>query len=253
MSEKNVVLNNNTYEDFIRCLNILKDICGDVDIKEGVIRQKTNDLLSIFEIDLKEIIEDLSIPITNLNQKLELFKMFIGNDDQEITIRVNDISYSFSDQYSEINFKKPFVEYIEKHNKFINKETLDNNFSLNPDENLISCQIPKFISDRIKNVTKVFNVNNVGIRFSKENGILFTKTQNGEQEATFLKDIALNKIFENDNISNIISIPFIIDHDNDIMLESYEYRKGFCINKFNTNISNTNINIYSTSKLDEIK
>ena len=41
------------FNEFLRCLLNLKEICNDVDIREGKIRQRSNDLTSVFEMDLE--------------------------------------------------------------------------------------------------------------------------------------------------------------------------------------------------------
>ena len=68
------------FNTFLRCLMNLKEICNDVDIRGGMIRQRTNDLTSVFEMDLTSLITDAAIPITNLKKKLDLLKTFAGQD-----------------------------------------------------------------------------------------------------------------------------------------------------------------------------
>ena len=82
---RTINLNEEEYNDFLRCLTNLKEICNDVDIRDGVIRQRSNDLTSVFEMNLSPIINDASIPITNLKKKLDLLKTFVG---QEVTIEI---------------------------------------------------------------------------------------------------------------------------------------------------------------------
>ena len=52
-TEKSVELDIPKYNTFLRILNLFKDIANDVIVHDGVIRQKTNDKFSVFEIDLK--------------------------------------------------------------------------------------------------------------------------------------------------------------------------------------------------------
>ena len=52
------------FSTFLRCLTNLKEICNDVDIRNGVIRQRTSDLTAVFEMDLTSLIQDATIPIT---------------------------------------------------------------------------------------------------------------------------------------------------------------------------------------------
>lgn len=243
MSEKSVVLEPERFSDFLRTITILKDICNDIDIRQGHIRQQTNDNSCKFEIDLTSLIQDFNIPISNLSQKLDLFKIFIG---QQVEISVNETKFSFSDQFSKLIFNCPFLEYLD--NKYIDKEVFDSAISLNPEDLILNCQIPKIISDRIKTIGKGFNVNSIQINFLGDTAELLTKTTSKDQEAKLLKDIITNKQIENENTYMPI-IPFIIDHDDEISLEMYEGQNDFCINKFSTNISDININIYCRSQM----
>ena len=82
-----IVLETEEYNDFLRCLINLREICNDVDIRGGYIRQRSNDLTSIFEMDLTSLIGDSQIPITNLKKKLDLLKTFSG---QSVTIEIEE-------------------------------------------------------------------------------------------------------------------------------------------------------------------
>ena len=62
-----------------RCLTIFKDLCNDVEIRNGFIRQKTNDGSVVFEIDLTSLLGDLNIRFSNLKEKLDLFKVFYNS------------------------------------------------------------------------------------------------------------------------------------------------------------------------------
>ena len=72
--ENTVMLEIEDYNNFIRCLTNLKDVCNDADIREGILRQRTNNHTSVFEVDLTSVFEESNIALTNLKQKLELLK-----------------------------------------------------------------------------------------------------------------------------------------------------------------------------------
>jgi len=76
MEQVNLSMEN--YEQFLRCLSILKDVCNDADIRDGILRQRTNDSANVFEIDMIPIINTLDIPLVNLKQKLDLLKIFLS-------------------------------------------------------------------------------------------------------------------------------------------------------------------------------
>ena len=101
-----ITLEAEQYNDFIRCLTNLKDVCNDVDIRNGIIRQRTNGNVSIFEIDISTIVSDASFAIIDLKQKLDLLKTFQG---QDVSIEIiepvpgNPGTFTFSDEFSSLN------------------------------------------------------------------------------------------------------------------------------------------------------
>ena len=108
----------------LRCLANLVPCCLDVDIRDGFIRQRTNDRTAVFEMDLTSILSDASIPITNLKKKFDLLKTFSGRD---VTIEINegetesDSFYILSDQnHYTIQFRFPALQFMD--NKYITEE-----------------------------------------------------------------------------------------------------------------------------------
>ena len=77
MEQVNLSMEN--YEQFLRCLSILKDVCNDADIHGGILRQRTNDSANVFEINMTPIIRTLNIPLVNLKHKLDLLKIFLND------------------------------------------------------------------------------------------------------------------------------------------------------------------------------
>ena len=105
MSEHSVSLSNEEFENFVRSLSVLKDVCNDVDINDGIIRQRTNDHTTIFQLDLSSLLPVVTMCLSNLKQKLDLLKMF---SDEEVEIEISD-KIKIKDQYSSIEFEKPEV------------------------------------------------------------------------------------------------------------------------------------------------
>ncbi len=240
-----VSLEGDRFEELLRCLGILRDICNDADIREGVIRQKTNDEATVFEIDLSPILEDLSIPLINLKTKLDLLKIF---SEQQVEITVHDNgSFSFSDQFSSLSFEGPELEYVD--NKYINQEELSLIFTVNEDDLILSAEISKVISDRMRVISQGFNVNTVRVQFNGEDADLVMQTQSMEQSAKIMGEIISERPLQSS--SSLVTTPFIIDHEGDILFKMFNYRDAICSNQCSTSISDININVYSRSQLTE--
>ena len=237
-----MVLTSDEYSEFFRIISIFSDLCNDVDIRDGIIRQRINDNISVFEIDLTPMVGILSIPISNLKQKLDLFKCFVG---QEVTINNDGVSYRFSDRFSSLKFLLPHLELLD--NKYITEEDLNQSMSMLPEHLLLKTSVSKVISDRIKIVSKGFNTNSLLISLGDGKASISSTTQSKEQSAKFMNDIVTEQVV--DCKTNVSVTPFIIDHDNEIILQVYENENNRALNEFKTTISDININIYCRSNL----
>ena len=118
----------------------MKDICQDVDIRNGFIRQRTNDKASVFEFDLTPLIQDLSIPIVNIKQKIDLLKIF-AEQEVEISVRDPDDDHSngfftISDEYTTIKFDGAELDFMD--NKYMTLDECDSIFPMNDEDTILS-------------------------------------------------------------------------------------------------------------------
>jgi hypothetical protein len=237
-----ITLSSSDYEDFLRCLTNLKDLCTDVDLRQGIIRQRTNDNNAIFEFDLTSLVRDTSIPISDLKHKLDLFRIFIG---QEVRIESDDVYFSFSDQYTTYKIKKTLVNFLD--NKFIEEAELNAIISV-PDNSLIlDYDLKQIITDRIKIVTQGFNTPSIQVSFDGETAKISATTQSKEESTTFVAGLITNIPIER-SVSSMSINPFTIDHDDDIKLEIHRENNNL-VNKFGTSVGQISIKMYSKSML----
>ena len=242
--EHQVNLDAAKYDEFLRVLLILKDICNDVDIRDGFIRQRTNDSATVFEVDLTGIITDMNLPISELKNKLDIFKCFSG---QEVAITATDDSFIISDQYSTLKIKNPILEFLD--NKFISQDELSRVIVTNSDDLIIQSQISKTISDRMRVISSSFHINSLQTIFNGETANISCSTQSKDNFAEFVKDIVSNK--ELNHSANLVITPFIIDHDGDINFEMYDSGNNVVINSFSTTIGSINVNLYTRASMVE--
>jgi len=240
-NERSISLDAEKFNQFIQCISILRDLCNDIDIRDGIVRQRSNDRTVIFEMDMTSLISNLSIPITNIKQKFDLFKMY---SNEEVTILLDDTKFSITDNYSTINFNKPTLEYMD--NKYITNEELTSIFELFDDDMILKIDISKTISDRLKVISQSFNVNSVQIFFNGDKGILSSSNQAKDQNAKLIDNIVLNKEIDK-SITNINITPFIIGHDSNIDFSVYNDKENQLINCSKANIGEVNISIYGRS------
>lgn len=237
------------FNDFLRCLNNLKEICTDVDIRQGTIRQRSNDLTCAFEMDLTSLIEDIQIPITDLKKKLDLFKTFAG---QPVTIEVDDQDdekkFILSDDISSVKFNFPSLDFMD--NKYMQRQELENIFCIEEDDLIIHDEISQLVTDRIRIISENFNTAAVQVRFFGETASIHATTQSKDQFATFKSGITTNMIIEG-AISNLSTIPFSIEHDTDVEFMMYKEpgKDTVALNKISTDLGSVKINIYSRSAI----
>ena len=240
------------YSDFIRCLTNLKEECNDVDIREGIIRQRTNGNTSIFEIDVTSMVDDISIAITDLKTKLDLLKTFQGQEvDIEITPRsdTDPGNFIFSDQYSSIKIVLPTPEFID--NKFMGEEELKSIFNSTEEDLIMEYDIPQIISDRISLITDNFNVKSIRVDFNGDTADLTSENQARDQRAKFVTEISTN-VEMPQSLAYISVIPFSIDHDSDIEYKMYkDANQNVALNQFSTTLGQIDINIYSRASIIE--
>ena len=256
MKSTRLELNKANYGDFIRCLNNLKDICNDVQISDGMLRQRNNENTAIFEFDMTAILSGVSITLTDLKQKLELLKTFQDTQDVQITIAEPESEedgngfFEFSDTFSSIHFMTPNEKYID--NKFITVEELEKISTYDESEPLLEKELSNIITNRMRVVSTNFNVKSIKIDFKGETANITAATQAKSESARFVSDIPINNIIIQDSFSNIPVIPFCIDHDTTIeykMFREQETTGDTVTNKISTTLGQVDITIYSRSSI----
>lgn len=243
-------------EDFntlLRCLTNLKEICNDVDIRNGWIRQRTNDLTSVFEMNLSSLISDASIPIAGLKKKLDILKTFSG---QDVTIEINigetesESYYIISDEQSSIKFMFPAVAFMD--NKYMEEQERDGIFLLDEDELILSDELNSVITDRIRVITDNFNVQSLQVKFSNDKAVITAATQSKDQTAKFKNDIMTNVEFDGGYTSNLSAVPFCIEHDIDVDFKMFkDPNKNIAYNQIKTALGSVDINVYSRAAIVE--
>jgi len=235
-------LSEEQYNEFFRVISILKDSCDDIDIVDGVIRQRSTDNSSIFEVNLQGYFDGVNLPLSQLKRKIDLLKMFVGN---EVKITVSGDDCIFADEYSSLSFKKIQRSYLD--NTFMSEEDLNSIFDLRDDTLMLSTEIPTRISERINAIKQGFNITALQINFEQENANMTAITQSKDQSAKLMSDL-LTEISV-DGSTDLVIAPFIIDHDGDMSFKIYHIQDGVLVNKVDTTIGNLDIVVYGKSRL----
>jgi len=240
-------LNAGEFNDFLRCLTNLKEVCNDVDIRDGFLRQRSNDKTSVFEIDMTPILPGVSLAISDIKRKLDLLKTFAG---QDVSLEIVDGSpghFIFADTFSSLKFISPSLQYID--NKFMTIQELESIFVMNEDDLILEYDLTTMITERIRIITQSFNTDAIQVNFTGEEATIKAATQAKDQFATFVNGISTNVILE--GCSALLStIPFGIDHDSDVAFKMYkDPNQDISLNKFEANLGDINMKILTRSAI----
>lgn len=247
MSET-VILDAEKYDSFLKCLSNLKEVCTDVDLREGFIRQRSTDKTVLFEIDLKQTIGEIDLPLSDLKNKYDLLKIFSG---RQVELQIEDEFFVFSDDYSSIKFMSQTGQALSfMENKYITEEEFDRIIEISEDEILLDHELDSISTERIKVVSQSFNTDSVQIIFSGETANISSSTQSKDLFADFVRNIISNEVIEN-KFYNVATIPFVIEHDDKIRLTVYRDSERTVVSKFDTNLGDGDIDItmYSRSEM----
>lgn len=244
-----VELNSNQFKEFMRSMYIMKEMCNDIDLRNGQIRQRSNARDCIFELDLRSII-DLSFSITSIKKKLDLFDCFKDG----VTIETNGVgdagTHSVSDNISKLIFRNIPQNYLD--NTYMSTDELFAALPAPDEENMVlNIDITPTVSTRIKKICRVFDVNAVTMNISSNKAKLSAITRGENERAVFFDNVDLISPMEECDI-NISMSPFIIDHDDNINLRIYKYESNgnlFTMNCFITKIGSIGITLYTRSNI----
>ena len=240
----NLELNAEEYGNFLRCVTNLREVCNDVDIRGGLIRQRSNDKTTVFEIDMTPLITDVDMPLSDIKKKLELLKTFSG---QDITLEFGDDYFKFSDQYSNLKFKNPTLEFMD--NKFIPQEELESVFVMDEEELILSTDLSNMITDRIRITTQTFNTAAIQVVFEGETASIRAATQAKDQFARFVGGLTTNVVLD-ECTANLSTVPFSIEHDTDVAFKMYKHpSQDITMNSFATTLGDIDVRIFARSTL----
>ena len=161
-------LQTETFAKFSSIMNLVSKICTDMTIKSGVIRQYSDRRHAIFFIDLSDLLGDMTLYLAGVASKVDLLDPF-KKQGVTVNLEVTNPSssatgfYIFKDDYSKIEFQKPFERYI--NNKFMSHEELTSRLSVDGEGRIFEYQISKFLLERLTALQKGLGASIVKLAF----------------------------------------------------------------------------------------
>jgi len=238
-----ISLDTNDYDSLLSMLSMIKDMCMDIDIHDGIIRQRSDNSYVMYEADLSDLIGKMTLPLLETKPKIDLMKMFLGSE--EVIIEANEEQYSFKDDTLKISMIIPISQFV--NNKFSSSDEAKQIFDFDNSQHLLSYTFSQKLCERMKIITNNFNIETFSIEFDGETASIKASPESKNQSALIVKDIDLD-INISDKYANLTSLLFIPEHDGDLEYNMF-INNGILTSKVSTSIKGINYNIYSRTRL----
>jgi len=239
-----IVLDTNQYESLFAAISMIKDQCTDINITNGIIRQRSDTEIVVYDIDVSDLLGDMNLPLVGIKMKADLLKMFVGND--EIEIDSNDDVYSIKDEFSKISFIVPNLQFIE--NKFVESNELAQMFGFGDRELVFTHNFSQKVCERMRVIANNYEIDAFTIEFNGDTATIKANTEAKDQVAVLASEIPLD-IPISDRMCNIATTLLITEHDSELTFEMYTDGNNILISKVDSSIKGTNYTIHNRTRL----
>ena len=224
MSTTTVTLNKKQWISFCKVLTGLARACNDVDINDGMIRQRSNDRSAIVEIDLRPVVGGLTFTIANVKEKLKTLKMF----KRRLTITLGEKEAVLSDGISDCTIVASDINYLD--NKFMSQQEMESLLQAGCQEKSLVVRniIKKIVLKRIRTALSRLHPNTLKVVFAGHSGRLRVDNSSGSNGPTEIMDAMKHIILFQPIIgyAALTTLPFqALDSDEDLLWELYREDK----------------------------
>ena len=221
MSTSTLTLTGKQWQSFCKILGGLARQCNDVDINQGIIRQRSHGSAAIFEVDLRPFFGGATFPISNFKEKLKTLKMFKSG----VTITLGQNEVMISDGFTPYTIMNPERNYLD--NKFMSQQERESMFLsvLQKPSLLIRNRIEKKMIKRIRTALSKLHRDTYEVVFAKHSASFRVeeKTGGSKQPSISVDVIEDIPLFEpTTGYAQFPSLPFkSFDCDGDMGWELY--------------------------------
>lgn len=246
------------FSKFTSSLSVIQDVCIDCDIKNGLIRSKSNDRKNVIVIDLTSVIGRKNLSMSQLKMKLSLLKTFdldMGNvqgADNTIIIEATENDFLFSDCFSKLMMRKPIESYLE--NRYIEDNDFESIILDNcKEDNLLFTQsIDNYLRNRICQICNTFRCDSVCFEFHGNYCKLSTETKSKDNISKLVQQITLYNNVDQKKCS-LNNIPFVLNVQSGLNISCYKVGETACMFKSSLVYFGIPITIYSKAKLQDFE
>lgn len=230
------------FANLVRALSLVKEETIDVQINAGIFRQLTRDKTAVFEMDMREIIPNCDIVLSYLKIHLPLLRAL---STKEVQITTTENAISFSSERSTFAYILPRLDYLD--NRFMTTVELNNLFPLKEEDLILRYLITDDIANLMRLTAAQFNTISFQISFEDEKASILAYSDAKDKHATLDYEISLTRPLR--GLTDIQAVPFLIDHDRDILLKIYNVEGNLCCAKFQTSVGKIPVNVYCRCRL----
>lgn len=225
--EYTLTFNRPDFSKMLGTLAIIQDICNDVEIREGVIRAKTNNNKAILDINLTSIFQDKNLLISLLKSRLNLLKTFeldmniqSEGDNNSIILQSDTQKYEFIDCFSKMAFRRPAPKFLD--NPFIEDDEFDNLTNGCTDDSLIfTYTITPYLKQRLAAICNGFRVDGVKFEFHGNYANLGIETKSKEETSKNTTQIPLLQNIDN-KMFTMINMPLTLAIVSEVKISCYK-------------------------------
>ena len=242
-----------TFSKFSSIMNLVSKICTDMTIKSGVICQYSDRRHAILDIDIRDLLGDMTLYLSGITSKVDLLEPF-KKQGVSVKLEVTEPGttsgfYIFKDDYSKIEFQKPFEGYL--NNKFIPQEDLQSRLSLDVEGRIFEYQVSKFLLERLTALQKGLGASIIKLEF-KDGKAHFIVTA-GDKTSTIT---TIGRLMTIDNLERDIEgtcvfpiQPFLMGGDNVIIEGFFRGSGDTIILKLSSTMEDVPVNIWCIAHL----
>lgn len=155
------------FSKFYSIMNLVSKVCTDLTVKDGLICQHSDRRHAIISIDVTELLGDITLYLSGIASKVDLLDPFRK---QGVSVQLEMINptstngfYIFKDDYSKIEFQKPFEGYL--NNKCMTQDEFHKRLSVDNEGPIFEYQISKFLLERLTALQKGLGASIIKLEF----------------------------------------------------------------------------------------
>jgi len=166
-------LDKDTYLALINAITVSAEFCSDFTIKDGFVRQLSDDRIILLEISVG--LNDLYFRLANAKQKLKMFSLF--KESEAVSFEIEGNQLTFGDDVTKISFIQPAEDIM--FSTYIETDKLHEMINVSEDDLVTTIQLDENLLGRIRTITDVLNTRQVIFKHDK----LFITSDDKSQKA----------------------------------------------------------------------